>query len=44
MKMGNQRPRWLSGIWIRERLLDRAADPALSKELDELVGETLDFP
>jgi prevent-host-death family protein len=36
------RSRWLSGEQLREQLADRAADPALSGELDELAGQTLD--
>jgi prevent-host-death family protein len=34
--------RWLSGVRLREQLQDRAADPALQRELDTLVGDTLD--
>jgi prevent-host-death family protein len=36
------RVRWLSGVGLREQLQDRAADPALQRELDTLVGETID--
>lgn len=36
-----QRTRWLSGSQVREQLRDRAADPALRRELDELAGQTL---
>jgi prevent-host-death family protein len=36
------RSRWLSGEQLREQLDVRAADPALSGELDELAGQTLD--
>ncbi len=36
------RTRWLSGDQLRERLADRAADPALRAELDDLAGQTLD--
>jgi prevent-host-death family protein len=36
------RTRWLSGERLRGQLADRAADPALSGELDELAGQTLD--
>jgi prevent-host-death family protein len=36
------RARWLSGVALREQLRDRAADPALERELDTLVGDTLD--
>jgi hypothetical protein len=34
--------RWLSGVGLREQLKDRAADPGLQRELDMLVGDTLD--
>ncbi len=37
-----RRARWLSGPHLREQLGDRAADPALRRELDELAGQTLD--
>jgi prevent-host-death family protein len=37
-----RRARWLSGQDLREQLADRAADPMLSRELDELAGQTLD--
>ncbi len=37
-----RRARWLSGPHLREQLASRAADPALSRELDELAGQTLD--
>lgn len=37
-----RRARWLSGPDLREQLADRSADPALRRELDELVGQTLD--
>jgi prevent-host-death family protein len=36
-----QRTRWLGGDQLREQLRDRAADPALRKELDKLSGQTL---
>jgi prevent-host-death family protein len=36
------RVRWLSGVGLREQLQDRAADPGLQRELDILVGDTLD--
>ena len=38
----SDRTRWLAGGRLRERLADRAADPALKQELDALVGQTLD--
>ena len=37
-----QRTRWLAGAQLREQLGERAADPALRVELDELAGQTLD--
>lgn len=37
-----RRARWLSGPGLREQLVERAADPALQGELDELAGRTLD--
>ena len=37
-----QRTRWLSGEQLSQRLGDSAADPALSAELAELTGQTLD--
>ena len=37
-----QRTRWLGGAQLREQLRERAADPALRHELDELAGQTLD--
>jgi prevent-host-death family protein len=37
-----QRTRWLSGSHLREQLHDRAADPALRGELEDLAGQTLD--
>jgi antitoxin (DNA-binding transcriptional repressor) of toxin-antitoxin stability system len=36
------RSRWLSGEHLREQLEERSADPALSAELEELAGETLE--
>jgi prevent-host-death family protein len=36
-----RRARWLPGARLREQLLERAADPELSKELDVLAGQTL---
>ncbi|MGB7684659.1 MAG: type II toxin-antitoxin system prevent-host-death family antitoxin [Solirubrobacterales bacterium] len=35
------RTRWLGGAQLREQLRDRAADPGLAGELDELAGQTL---
>lgn len=37
-----RRVRWLSGERLRIELADRSADPQLSRELDELAGQTLD--
>jgi prevent-host-death family protein len=37
-----QRTRWIPGGLLRRELVDRAADPALSDELDDLAGQTLD--
>jgi prevent-host-death family protein len=37
-----RRARWLSGSELRSQLAERAADPGLSRELDELAGQTLD--
>jgi len=36
------RTRWLPGEPLREQLLAGSADPGLSRELDELAGQTLD--
>lgn len=36
-----QRTRWLSGPQVQDQLRDRAADPALRQELDDLAGQTL---
>jgi len=36
-----RRARWLAGSSLREQLRDRAADPELQHELDELAGQTL---
>jgi prevent-host-death family protein len=35
------RSRWLSGTELRRQLADRAADPALRQDLDELAGQTI---
>ena len=37
-----RRERWLSGPELRTELAGRAADAGLGRELDELVGQTLD--
>ncbi len=36
-----QRARWLSGETLRRELVDRAADPDLADDLDQLAGQTL---
>ena len=36
-----RRARWLAGGALHEQLRDRAADPDLTRELDELAGKTL---
>lgn len=35
------RTRWLSGAALHDQLDQRAADPGLQSDLDELAGETL---
>jgi prevent-host-death family protein len=37
-----QRARWLSGPSLKRELQTRAADPALTRELNDLAGHTLD--
>jgi prevent-host-death family protein len=37
-----QRTRWLGGAQLREQLTERAADPGLRQELDDLASQTLD--
>jgi len=37
-----QRSRWASGSDLRRELVERAADPALSRELENLVGRIVD--
>jgi prevent-host-death family protein len=37
-----RRSRWLGGDQLGKQLEEKAADPALSRELDELAGQTLD--
>jgi prevent-host-death family protein len=37
-----RRARWLSGEALRTQLADRSADAALGRELEHLVGQTLD--
>jgi prevent-host-death family protein len=36
-----RRTPWLSGAYLQSELVDRAADPDLAHELDELAGQTL---
>lgn len=36
------RTRWLAGDALRDQLRERAADPGLQGDLDELVGQTLE--
>lgn len=36
------RTRWLAGERLRQQLANRAADPGLARELDELAGQTVD--
>jgi prevent-host-death family protein len=37
-----QRARWLPGANLKQALQTRAADPNLTRELNELAGHTLD--
>ncbi len=37
-----RRARWLPGDHLHRELAERAADPALSHDLDVLAGQTLD--
>ena len=37
-----RRTRWLPGDWLRDQLADRQADPALTHDLERLVGDTVD--
>jgi prevent-host-death family protein len=37
-----QRERWLSGAWLNEQLVQRAADSALTRDLEELAGQTIE--
>ena len=36
------RSRWISGEALRGQLAERAADPGLRRDLDDLAGATLD--
>jgi prevent-host-death family protein len=37
-----RRDRWLSGSWLTDQLQTRSADPGLTRDLDELAGQTLE--
>jgi len=37
-----QRERWLPGPWLNEQLRDRAADPALTQDLDDALWWTIE--
>lgn len=37
-----RRTRWLSGPVLQRQLSERAADPGLREDLDDLAGQTLD--
>jgi prevent-host-death family protein len=37
-----RRARWLSGPDLRRQLDERSADPALQRDLDEFVGQTIE--
>jgi prevent-host-death family protein len=37
-----RRSRWMPGDVLRRELVERSADPALTRELETLVGQTLD--
>jgi len=37
-----RRARWLDGAALRALLVDRRADPDLRRDLDRLVGQTVD--
>lgn len=36
------RRRWVPGAWLQEELRTRQADADLSRDLDELVGDTIE--
>ena len=36
--------RWLPGTWLGDQLTTRAADAALTIDLERLAGQTLDTP
>ncbi len=37
-----RRARWLPGEWLAERLGERQTDAALTADLDQLAGQTID--
>ena len=37
-----RRPRWLSGEQLRSQLTERAADPGLDRDIEDLAGQPLD--
>jgi prevent-host-death family protein len=37
-----RRERWISGSWLSQQLRERAADPALTQDLAELAGQTIE--
>jgi prevent-host-death family protein len=37
-----RRARWLPGEWLKDELDDRQADAALTEDLAQLVGHTID--
>jgi prevent-host-death family protein len=37
-----RRERWLSGPWLNEQLSGQAADPALTQDLEQLAGQTIE--
>jgi prevent-host-death family protein len=37
-----RRSRWLEGSWLEEELTTKSADPELTRELNDLAGQTLD--
>jgi prevent-host-death family protein len=37
-----RRVRWLSGEYLRNELVERAADARLTEDVDDLAGQTLD--
>jgi len=39
---GRRRPRWLPGAWLAKQLGERQADARLGRELDRIVGQTID--